>query len=149
MQTRVFLKHFVRACSFLSLSPVIYRFFGAERLVKCLDKKISVVKNKCMYHTAKCLKQKDIWKNDFLKFFCLCPLCPLIRNFSMIVWPEFRRGKEICPLIRAVHILQCPLIGDYTVACKRTLNYLAKWSSFRLRTKWLWVRVPLKSLKIC
>ena len=33
---------------------------------------------------------------------------------------------------------------------KRTLNHLAKlakWSNVRLRTKWLWVRVPLQSLK--
>ena len=36
---------------------------------------------------------------------------------------------------------------------KRTPNYLAKlaslakWLSFRLRIKWLWVRVPLKSLR--
>ena len=36
--------------------PVIYRFFGAERLVKWLDKKISTVKNELMYQTAKCLK---------------------------------------------------------------------------------------------
>ena len=36
--------------------PVIYRFFGAERLVKWLDKKISAVKNELMYQTAKCLK---------------------------------------------------------------------------------------------
>ena len=44
--------------------------------------------------------------------------CLLIRvsanNFSMRVWPEFRRGKEICPLIRATRLLECPLIGDYT-----------------------------------
>ena len=40
---------------------------------------------------------------------------------------------------------------------KRTLNHLAnafgfcvcpKWLSVRLRTKWLWVRVPLQSLKV-
>ena len=31
-------------------------FFGAERLVKWLDKKISAVKNELMYQTAKCLK---------------------------------------------------------------------------------------------
>ena len=36
--------------------PVIYRFFGAERLVKWLDKKISAVKNELMYQTVKCLK---------------------------------------------------------------------------------------------
>ena len=36
--------------------PVIYRFFGAERLVKWLDKKISAVKNELIYQTAKCLK---------------------------------------------------------------------------------------------
>ena len=36
---------------------------------------------------------------------------------------------------------------------KRTLNHvtiqasLAKWLSVRLRTKWLWVRIPLLSLK--
>ena len=28
-----------------------------------------------------------------------------------------------------------------------TVCYLAKWLSVRLRTKWLWVRVPLQSLK--
>ena len=28
---------------------------------------------------------------------------------------------------------------------KRTLNHLANWSSVRLRTKWLWVRVQLQS----
>ena len=33
----------------------------------------------------------------------------------MRIWPEFRRGKEICPLIRTVRLLECPLIGDYTV----------------------------------
>ena len=33
----------------------------------------------------------------------------------MRVWPEFCRGKEICPLIRAVRLLEYPLIGDYTV----------------------------------
>ena len=37
------------------------------------------------------------------------------RNFSMRVWPESRRGKEICPLIRAVHLLERLLTGDYTV----------------------------------
>ena len=31
-------------------------FFGAERLVKWLDKKISALKNKLMHQTAKCLK---------------------------------------------------------------------------------------------
>ena len=31
--------------------------------------------------------------------------------------------------------------------CKRTLNHLAKWLSVCLRTKWLWVRIPLLSLK--
>ena len=36
--------------------PVIYRFFGAERLVKWLDKKISAVKKQLLHQTAKCLK---------------------------------------------------------------------------------------------
>ena len=36
--------------------PVIYRFFSAARLVKRVDKKISAVKNKLMYETAKCLQ---------------------------------------------------------------------------------------------
>ena len=31
---------------------------------------------------------------------------------------------------------------------KAHLVSLAKWSSVRLRTKWLWVRVPLQSLII-
>ena len=31
---------------------------------------------------------------------------------------------------------------------KRTLSHLAKWLSVRLRTKWLWVRIPLRSIKI-
>ena len=34
------------------------------------------------------------------------------------------------------------------LVCKRTLNHLAKWSSVRLQTKWLWFRVPLQSLKL-
>ena len=29
---------------------------------------------------------------------------------------------------------------------KRTLNHLAKWLSFRLRTNWFWVQVQLQSL---
>ena len=36
------------------------------------------------------------------------------------------------------------------LVCKRTLNYLdtlARWLSVRLRTKWLWVRVQLQTLK--
>ena len=39
------------------------------------------------------------------------------------------------------------------LVCERTLNhlsklaYLAKWLSVRLRTKWLWVRISLLSLK--
>ena len=33
----------------------------------------------------------------------------------MRVRPEFRPGKEICPLIRAVRLLESPLIEDYTV----------------------------------
>ena len=40
--------------------------------------------------------------------------CPLIRNFSMRVRREFRRGKEIYPLIRVVRLLESPLIEDYT-----------------------------------
>ena len=39
--------------------------------------------------------------------------------------------------------------GDHLVR-KRKLNHLAKlakWLSVRLRTKWLWVRIPLLSLK--
>ena len=37
---------------------------------------------------------------------------------------------------------------------KETLNYLVKlanlatWLSVRLQTKWLWIRVPLQSLKV-
>ena len=31
---------------------------------------------------------------------------------------------------------------------KQTLKHLAKWLSFRLRTKWLWVRIALLSLKL-
>ena len=31
---------------------------------------------------------------------------------------------------------------------KRTLNHLAKGSSVRLKTKWLWVRIPLLLLKL-
>ena len=40
------------------------------------------------------------------------------------------------------------------LVCKRTLNDLAKlasldkWLSVRLRTKWLWVQIPLLSLKL-
>ena len=40
------------------------------------------------------------------------------------------------------------------LVCKQTLNHLAKlaslakWLSIRLRTKWLWVRIPLLSLKL-
>ena len=30
---------------------------------------------------------------------------------------------------------------------KTSIESLAKWLSVRLRTKWLWVRVPLQSLK--
>ena len=37
------------------------------------------------------------------------------------------------------------------LVCKRTLTHLAtlacKWLNVRLRTEWLWVRVPLQSLK--
>ena len=32
---------------------------------------------------------------------------------------------------------------------KRTLNHLVKWLSVCLRTKWLWVRVLLLSLRSC
>ena len=31
---------------------------------------------------------------------------------------------------------------------KRTLNHLGKWLSVGLQTRWLWVRVPLQSLKL-
>ena len=34
------------------------------------------------------------------------------------------------------------------LVCKQALNYLAKWLSVRLRTKWLWVWVQLQSLKL-
>ena len=34
------------------------------------------------------------------------------------------------------------------LVCKRTLNHLAKWLSVRLRTKCLWVRIPLLPLKL-
>ena len=37
------------------------------------------------------------------------------------------------------------------LVCKRTLNHLAsfaKWLSVCLRTKWMWVRVPLQSLNL-
>ena len=55
-------------------------------------------------------------------------------------------------------IISCDCNGTRThnrLVCKRTLNHLAmasfaslaKWLSVRLRTKWLWVRVPLQSLK--
>ena len=40
----------------------------------------------------------------------------------MRVWLEFSWGKEICPLIRAVRLLECPLIGDYIVVCFLILN---------------------------
>ena len=35
--------------------------------------------------------------------------------------------------------------------CKRTINHLAslaKWLIVRLRSKWLWVQIPLQSLKL-
>ena len=35
------------------------------------------------------------------------------------------------------------------LVCKRTLKHLAKWLSVRLRTKWLWIRIPLLSLNFC
>ena len=34
------------------------------------------------------------------------------------------------------------------LVCKRTLNHLANWLSFHLRTKWFQVRVQLQSLKL-
>ena len=34
------------------------------------------------------------------------------------------------------------------LVCKRTLNHLAKSWNFRLRTKWLWVRALLQSLRL-
>ena len=37
-------------------NPHYMPFFGAERLVKWLDNKISAVKNELMYQTAKCLE---------------------------------------------------------------------------------------------
>ena len=37
-------------------NPSYVPFFGTERLVKWLDKKILAVKNELMYQTAKCLK---------------------------------------------------------------------------------------------
>ena len=36
----------------------------------------------------------------------------------------------------------------YYLVCKQTQASLAKWLSVRLRTKWLWVRIPLPSLKL-
>ena len=35
-----------------------------------------------------------------------------------------------------------------TLFRKQTLNRLAKWLNVRLGTKWLWVRIPLLSLKL-
>ena len=37
------------------------------------------------------------------------------------------------------------------LVCKRTLNHLAslaKWLNVRLQTKWIWIRIPLLSLKL-
>ena len=55
----------------------------------------------------------------------------------MRVWPEFCRWKEICPLIRAVRLLECPLIGDYTVIGSRygdaTIKRLRKFEKIDYR----------------
>ena len=48
-------------------------------------------------------------------------------------------------------IISKPCNGTRThnhLVCKPTLKHLAKWMSVCLRTKWLWVRVQLQSLKL-
>ena len=66
-------------------------------------------------------------------------------------WEE---GGENAPSLKSVtHILSdCNGIRTHNhLIRKRTLNHLAslaKWLSVCLRIKWLWVRIPLQSLKL-
>ena len=58
----------------------------------------------------------------------------------MRVRPEFHQGKKICLLIRAVHLLEWPLIGDYTVDSLQIFNIQI------LIILWLWALLGLKFL---
>ena len=46
---------------------------------------------------------------------------PLFRKFFMRVCPEFRRGKQNCPRIRGVRLLESPLIEERTVLFSRPI----------------------------
>ena len=67
----------------------------------------------------------------------ICPLIsvrelPVFREIiCMRIWPTFCRGKRICPLIRGVRLLECPLNRGFTVTklilnkTHMCVNYLA------------------------
>ena len=46
---------------------------------------------------------------------------------------------------QGLHLIVCFYHVTYEFESESTLYSLAKWLSVRLRTKWLWVRIPLHS----
>ena len=85
-------------------------------------------------------------------------------NYPQTIWNplylELREKKEdkiqlgipyviIIIMIIILHLSDCN--GTRTLnhlVRKETFNHLAQLASFRLGTRWLWVRVPLQSLKL-
>ena len=80
----------------------------------------------CILKTkAWCLLMSSKFENDAINFFCL----------GEIIWKVSRSHNLLREKVKSC------------LKLRSCLASLAKWLSVGLRTEWLWVRVPLQSLK--
>ena len=93
-----------------------------------------------------------IWKS-LCKQYCYLGWIPLIYS-----WYKNGIISSFCDLFLFAYISLVAITKNISdsngirthnhLVHKRTLNYLAKWLSVHLRTKWLWVQILLLSLKL-
>ena len=60
----------------------------------------------------------------------------LFRESTIRVWLAIRRRKWICPLIRSVRYLACPLIREFTVnTLCNVFSIYQRWGMFKIRRR--------------
>ena len=111
----------IKSCLEWTSNPGPCAYYGRALTTELSDQKIRESNNK---NTFKCWRKT--WRESY-----------------MCIWPNC--GVNIHEPFLTFHVPSL-LIFDCIINLDEAS--LAKWLSVRLRTKWLWVRVPLQSLKL-
>ena len=100
-----------------------------------------------------------LFRSFYLFFFSILFLKEIVISFQKLsnitIWWNITLYKKVfncmflsfhVGVLEWIHTLQLPECQG-TLCSKQAQNLKFEWLSFRLRTKWLWVRFPLESLK--